>query len=125
MIEVLPNFPDSVIGLRCTDHMTRQDYEAVLIPTLNAAFKAHKTLRAYCEIASFSGMSPSALWDDVKVGMEHLAHWERIAIVTDIDWIGHTTKLFAFLFPGEVRVFSLSDAETARKWIVSSDVPTS
>ena len=125
MIEVLPDFPDSVIGLRCTDHVTRQDYEAVLIPTLNTAFKEQKTLRAYCEIVGFSGMSPGALWDDVKVGMEHLADWERVAIVTDTDWISHTTKLFAFLFPGEVRVFSLSDAEKAREWIVGPDTRTS
>jgi hypothetical protein len=125
MIEVLPDFHDSVIGLRCTDHITREDYEAVLIPTLNAAFREHKTLRAYCEIASFSGISPGALWDDVRVGMEYLAHWERVAIVTDIDWISHTTKLFAFLFPGEVRIFPLSDAPKAREWIVGPGTQTS
>ena len=125
MIEVLPDFPDGVIGLRCTDHITRQDYEAVLIPMLNAAFKEYKTLRAYCEIVGFSGMSPGAMWDDVKVGMEHFVQWERVAIVTDIDWISHTTKLFAFLFPGEVRVFSLSDAEKARQWTVGLDTATS
>ena len=125
MIEVLPDFPDGVVGLRCADHVTRQDYETVLIPTLNAAFKEHKTLRAYCEIVRFGGISPGAMWDDVKVGMEHLAHWERVAIVTDLDWISHVTKLFAFLFPSEVRVFPLSDAEKAREWIVGSDAPTS
>jgi hypothetical protein len=27
MIEVLPDFPAGVIGLRCSDHITRQDYE--------------------------------------------------------------------------------------------------
>lgn len=117
MIEVLPDFHDGVIGLKCADHITRQDYEAVLIPTLNAAFKQHKKLDAYCEVVSFSGMSPGAMWDDLKVGMEYLTHWERVAIVTDIDWISHTTKLFAFLWPGDVRVFSLSDAEQARTWI--------
>ena len=121
MIEVLSDFSDGVVGFRCADHITRQDYETVLIPTLNAAFNEHKTLRAYCEIVSFSGISPGALWDDVKVGMEHLAHWERAAIVTDIDWISHATKLFAFLWPGDVRVFSLSDAEQARAWIVGPD----
>jgi hypothetical protein len=125
MIEMLPDFPDSVIGLRCTDDVTRQDYEAVLIPALDAASRQHKVQRVYCEIVSFSGMSPGALWDDVKVGWEHRTQVERVAVVTDIDWISNTTKLFAFLFPGEVRVFPLSDAEKARAWIVGSDTPTS
>jgi hypothetical protein len=50
MIEALPGLPDGVVGFRCADHVTRQDYETVLIPTLNAAFKQHKRLRAHCEI---------------------------------------------------------------------------
>jgi hypothetical protein len=55
MIEVLPGFPDGVVGFRCADHVTRQDYETVLIPTLNAAFRQHKTLRAYCEVLTLHG----------------------------------------------------------------------
>ena len=57
MIEVLPHFPDGAVGFRCADHVTRQDYETVLIPTLNAAFKQHKTLRAYCEVLTLHGGS--------------------------------------------------------------------
>ena len=45
--------------------------------------------------------------DDVKVGMERLTHWERTAVVTDSDWISQMTKLFAFLWPGDVRVYPL------------------
>jgi SpoIIAA-like len=125
MIEILPDFPDTVIGLRCADHVTRQDYEAVLIPALEAAATQHKVRRVYCEIVSFTGMSPGALWDDLKVGVELRTHVERVAVVTDIDWISHTTKLFAFLFPGDVRVFPLADAEQARAWLIGPDVPTS
>jgi hypothetical protein len=51
--------------------------------------------------------------------IEVLPHFpERVAIVTDIDWISHTAKLFAFVLPGDVRVFPLSEAENAREWIV-------
>jgi hypothetical protein len=52
MIELLPNFPYNVIGFRCTDHITRQDYEMVLIPALEAASKQHKALRAYCGLSA-------------------------------------------------------------------------
>jgi hypothetical protein len=124
MIEALPDFPSGTVGFRLADHITRADYEAVLIPTLNAAFKQHKTLRVYCEIVSFSGTSPGAMWDHLEVGWGHLGHWERGAIVTDIDWISNTTQLFAFLFP-YVRVFSLFDAAKARAWIVGADASTS
>ncbi len=125
MIEVLPDFPGGVVGFRCADHVTRQDYETVLIPALEAASKRHKALCAYCEIVSLSGMSPGALWDDVKVSMAHRGQVERVAVVTDIDWISHSTRLVAFLFPGDVHVFPLADAAKARAWIAGPDAPTS
>jgi hypothetical protein len=125
MIEALPNFPDGVVGFRCADQITRQDYEAVVIPALNAAVAQHKTLRAHLEVVSFDGVSPGALWDDVKVGLEHFGHWERVAVVTDIDWVSTTSKLFAFLIPGGLRVFPLAEAEKAREWIVDPNAANS
>jgi hypothetical protein len=124
MIEALPNFPEGVVALRCAGQIARQDYERVVIPTLEAAVQRHTKLRMYCQVDSLSGMSPGAMWDDVKVGVEHLTRWERVAVVTDIDWIGKATKLYAFLMPFEVRVFPLAEAEKARAWIVGPDAPT-
>ena len=32
-------------------------------------------------------MSGGAIWQDLKVGIEHFRMWKRIALVTDIDWM--------------------------------------
>jgi hypothetical protein len=120
MIEVLPDFPGGVVAMRCAGQVTRQDYEQVVIPTLEAALQQHQKLRMYCQVDSLSGMSPGAMWDDVKLGLGALTHWERVAVVTDVDWIGKATKLFAFLMPFAVRVFSLADAAQAREWIAAA-----
>jgi hypothetical protein len=50
---------------------------------------------------------------DFKAGMEHLTRWERIAIVTDIDWIKYAIRLFSFLIPGAARLFPASEAAQA------------
>jgi hypothetical protein len=60
---------------------------------------------------------------DFKVGIGHIRHWERIALVTDIDWIGARMKVFSFPMPGDVRLFPLSAADRAREWIASADMP--
>ncbi len=36
------------------------------------------------DVTSFS---PGAMVEDAKVGVEHLARWERMAVVTDRAWI--------------------------------------
>ncbi len=63
-------------------------------------------------------MEPGAIWDDFKVGMEHLLRWERIAVVTDVDWIRYTIRAFTFVIPGVTKVFPVNEEAKAREWIL-------
>ena len=118
MIEQLSNFPDNVVAIRCKERVTKADYESVLVPAVENALKKHDKVRIYYEITpDYSGFDAGAMWEDFKVGMEHLTRWERIALVTDVEWIKHTMQLFGFITPGEMKVFSTSQADEARAWI--------
>ena len=120
MIEALTGFPDSVLAFVCHGHVTREDYDTVLVPAVANALEAHDKVRLYYETApDFGGISPGAVWEDTKVGLGHLSHWEKFAVVTDVDWIRHTMNLFRFLIPGEMKVFSTDEAGKAREWIVA------
>jgi hypothetical protein len=120
MIEQLKGFPGDVLGFRATGTVSRRDYEDVLVPAVESALKAHDRLRLYYEIdPAFAGIEPGAMWQDFLVGMEHLLRWERIAIVTDIDWIANSVSFFGWMMPGSVRVYPLKDADEARRWLVT------
>lgn len=43
--------------------------------------------------------------------------WKRFAFVTDVGWLAKTMRAFAWLAPGEVRVFSLGELNAARDWV--------
>lgn len=121
MIEHLTGFPDNVLGFVCKGHVTREDYETVLVPTVTEALKNHDKLRLYYETAAdFTSIDPGAMWTDFKTGIEHLTRWERIAVVTDVDWIKYTMQFFSFMMPGSTKVFPLSQADEARTWIVGA-----
>ena len=120
MIEALKDFPDNIVAVACEGHVTRRDYETVLVPAVERALKRHKKVRLYYRIGvGFEAIDPGAVWEDFKIGMEHLLRWERIAVVTDVDWIRHTMRAFSFLIPGEMRIFPSSEAAKARDWIVA------
>jgi hypothetical protein len=124
MIEQLGGFPENVLGLRISGHVTRDDYQTVVIPVVEAAFKREEKLNIYCQVDSdFAGLDLGALWDDLKVGLGNFRRWERIAVVTDIAWIGNALNVFGFLKPGQVRVFPMAEADQARAWIIGSDAP--
>ena len=120
MIEQLPNFPDSVLAFVCKGYVTKADYDAVLVPAVVQALKKHATVRLYYETAAdFAGMEPGAMWEDFTIGIEHRTRWERVAVVTDIDWIKQATRLFRFLLPGTTKSFPTSEAGEARAWLAA------
>ena len=120
MIEQLQGFPDNVLGFACHGHVTREDYDKVLVPRVEQALQSHDRIRLYYEVdKDFEGIDPGAAWEDVMVGIRHPMRWERFAIVTDVEWIRHAVRFFGFVIPGEFRVFAVADAGRAREWIVS------
>jgi SpoIIAA-like len=50
--------------------------------------------RQALRVGDLAGIDPGAMWEDFKVGMEHFTRWERIAVVTDVEWIKNTIKIF-------------------------------
>ena len=86
--------------------------------------EAAQKLRAYTEIApDFAGIEPGAVWEDTKFGFSHLFDWERSALVTDVEWMKHAAKIYAFLgflIPGEVRAFPTAEAAKAHEWIAEN-----
>lgn len=118
MIERLPHLPDRILGYVASGEVTARDYETVLIPAIDAMIKQQGTVRLLYQIGpAFSGFTAGAMWDDAKLGMAHLKAWEKIAVVTDIDWIAGAVRLFGFAMPGGVKVFSNGEYDDAVKWL--------
>ncbi len=121
MIETLPDFPDNVAAFVCHGRVTKDDYDTVLIPDVEKRLEQHEKVRIYYEFASdFDGIDPAAAWEDTKVGFSHFLRWERVAVVTDVEWIKQTMRFFGFLMPAEVRAFHLAEAARAREWIAET-----
>lgn len=118
MIKLLDGFPQTTVAVVCEGQVTRADYEEVLIPRVEEALARQPEVRLYYEIApSFSGIDPGAVWEDTKLGLEHLSRWERMAVVTDVPWIRLAIGAFRFLMPGRLRIFETSRTQEARSWI--------
>ena len=118
MIEVIIDLPDRVLGLKARGEVTADDYRSTVVPAIEEKLTRFGKVRLlYVLGKDFEGYSGRAAWEDAKVGMKHLTSFERIAVVTDVDWVERTVKAFGFAFPGEVRVFDDDDLEEARHWI--------
>ncbi len=118
MIDILTGFPPHVLAMACRGKVTRADYDRVLIPAVEAALKAGPKVSLYYEVGQdFQGIEAGAVLEDIKVGVEHLPRWDRLALVSDVDWMRATVAAFGFLMPGRLKLFHLNQAQEAKDWI--------
>jgi hypothetical protein len=116
MIKELTDLPAGVIGFETTGKLHAEDYRDVLLPPLQRA-AADGEVRVVIVVRDFAGLSAGALWQDLKMGVEHLRSFKRTAVVTDIEWMSHMTAMFGWMTPGEVKHFPLWEQSAAIAWV--------
>jgi SpoIIAA-like len=118
MIELIEGLPAPVVGMRAEGKVEKSDYERTVIPAVRAMLDAHSRVRLLYVLGDdFDGYSIAAMWEDTKLGVANIRSWERIACVTDADWVENAVKAFGWMIPGEVRAFDDDDLDQARAWI--------
>lgn len=118
MLQSIEGLPSNVVAFEATGHVVADDYRDVLDPAVDAALEVEDKIRfLYVLGSSFEGYSGGAMWQDSKVGVEHWTRWEKIALVTDHRGYHDAVKAFAWLVPGEVKLFGLSELGAAKEWV--------
>jgi len=122
MLDVVAGFPERILAFSAKKRLTKQDYREVLIPNVSEALSRYDKVSIYYEFGpEFVGLNPGAAWEDFKIGMRTLSRWERMAVVTDVGWIRIVVNVFRYLFffSERARVFAVSEAAEARRWIAA------
>jgi hypothetical protein len=121
MIEEMPGLPAGTLGFEFTGRVSGGDYDSVLTPAIDRAIERFGRIRALVRIApEFEGYDLDAMWDDTKLGLKHWSGFERIAMVTEVNWIRTGVKAMAFMLPCPVQIFDLDDLEAAKRWLTES-----
>lgn len=118
MMNLIEGLPDNVLGFEVTGTVTGKDYEDILVPAVERQLAESDKIRLLYHLGGgFEKFDLGAMWEDAKVGLQHLTAWEKIAVVTDVDWVCSSVKVFGFALPAEVRTFSNDGLEEAKDWL--------
>jgi hypothetical protein len=118
MLEPVDDLPAGVLGLRAKGTVSRDDYERVAFPQLEAARREGRRLRFVYHLGpEFRGFTPLAAWEDFRIGVRYLRLFERCAVVTDLDWVRVATRAARPLMPCPVKVFSNDRFDDAVAWL--------
>ncbi len=112
------DLPPHVVGFRATGKVTKEDYEKVLMPSVDFQSKTFKKINFILWLdTDVSNYTFGAWVDDALVGWKHLTHWNRVAIVSNRDIIKKITDIFGHLVPGEYKGFKTTELEEAKNWV--------
>lgn len=115
MIQLL-NSPANVAAFKATGEVTKEDYENVVIPNVEALVNRTDKLNFLLELDTKLGnFSAGAWWEDLLIGLKNFGKWNRAAIVTDSDNIISFTNAFSYIAPGEHKGFK--NIEEALEWV--------
>lgn len=120
MLEMLKDTPPGIDCVKAAGTVSKEDYEQVIEPLLEMARREGRRVRFVYQLGlDFEGFTPSAAWEDAKVGLRNMRLFDACAVVTDLAWIQDATKLAAFMMPCPVRVFGNQERNKAIEWLRS------
>jgi hypothetical protein len=124
VVERLDDMPAGALGFRLSGRISRDEYFQILDPIRDQLERGENVSFLVETAPDFHGLDFGALWEDMKVagsvGLKYRSSWERLAVVTDKDWMRHGIAAFGWLIPGEIRVFEPNELEEAKAWTSGS-----
>ncbi|WP_454791250.1 STAS/SEC14 domain-containing protein [Mycolicibacterium lutetiense] len=119
MIDVLPDMPKGVFGIRVSGRVRGDDLREFR-PTMDELLETGEIRIVEVISADYEGFGSGGLVEDLKLGfgvlLRHHSAFKRIAVVSDMEWVAHAMHAFAWMIPGELKVFGLGELDAAKEW---------
>lgn len=118
VFEVLDGYPEDFVAISAHGLVTHADYEQVMIPLLTKTANVYGKVKLLYVLGSdFDAVNAGSAWEDAKLGLLSMHDFDRIAIVTDIEWIHRAVKIFTPLICRPVGVFQTGETTVASAWL--------
>ena len=96
------------------------DWEDVVEPVLRREIAAGGKLRLLYLIGPQAReVEGDAMKADATFRARHASSFDRVAVVSDEDWLRPALRVLSFLLPGEAKGFRVRELEDAKAWLAS------
>ena len=86
--------------------------------TMEDSLKEEDKLRLLMEVKNLEGYdSVAAFVKDTQKTFQHYTDFEKIAVVTEEEWLKGVASLGDLINPANIKQFSLSERELAEEWV--------
>ncbi|MDG6245078.1 MAG: STAS/SEC14 domain-containing protein, partial [Methanolobus sp.] len=106
------------VGVTASGVVKEEDYDKILKPLIEDKIQKHEMIcMLYHLDESFEKFTRGALLEDAKIGKEYFTSFEKIAVVSNKDWVINAVEIFKFVIPASVKTFSNEELANAKVWV--------
>jgi SpoIIAA-like len=110
--------PAGTIGFEAIGEVEDDDWERAVEPLLRREIADGRKVRLlYLLGPEAREVEGDAVTADTGFRARHATSFERLAVVSDEDWIRPALRALSFLFPGKARGFPVRDLPAAKEWL--------
>jgi SpoIIAA-like len=118
MLKQMAGMPAGTIGFEAIGEVDDDDFEATVEPALRRIIAEGRKVRLlYLLGVRLGDYEGDALKEEVEFAAHHPSAYERVAVVSDEEWLRPALRVLSVLVPGQLRGFPIAELEPAKSWV--------
>ena len=118
MLRRISDMPAGTIGFEAIGEVEDDDWERTVEPLLRDQIAAgHKIRLMYVLGPAARDVEGDAIKADTGFRARHASSFERVAVVSDEDWMRPALSALSFLLPGKAKGFRVRELAEAKTWL--------
>jgi hypothetical protein len=120
MLKQMADIPPGTVGFDAIGEVDDDDFEKTLEPVLRRIIAEGRKVRLlYLLGVRFREYEGDALKEEMKFAIHHPSAYERVAVVSDEEWLRPALRLLSVLVPGQLRGFRVAELAAAKSWVAA------
>jgi len=118
MLRSISDMPAGTIGFEAIGEVEDDDWEKAVEPVLRREIADGRKVRLlYLLGPEARDVEGDAMSADTGFRMRHATSFDRVAVVSDEDWMIPALRALSFLLPGKAKGFRVRELEAAKAWL--------
>jgi SpoIIAA-like len=120
MLRAITDVPAGTIGFEAVGEVEDDDWERVVEPVLRREIAEGRKVRLlYLLGPEAREVEGDAMKADAGFRARHASSFERVAVVSDEDWMRPALGALSFLMPGKAKGFRVAELDDAKAWLAA------
>jgi SpoIIAA-like len=118
MLRRMDEMPAGTIGFEAIGEIEDDDWEQTVEPILRAEIADGRKIRLlYLLGPQAREVEGEAMTADTGFRARYATSFDRVAVVSDEDWMRPAMRALSFLLPGKARAFPVQELAAAKSWL--------